>query len=609
MNGDAIAQFDLGLMYDLGEGVAQDYAIALIWYRKAAEQGEPRAQNGLAVMYANGLGVTQDYSEAIRWWRNAAEQGEANGEFGLGQAYAYGLGVAQDDIEARRWFRRAAERGHSGARDLLKELYSVGEASIGGEAGSEELPAPISTEEGTYGQRIGDSAGAQTVELNILKIKAEQGNAEAQFYLGRLYDEGLDVSQDYTQALIWYRKAAEQGEPRAQNGLGIMYANGLGVSQDYSEAIRWWRNAAEQGEANGEFGLGQAYAYGLGVAQDDIEARRWFRRAAERGHGSARDMLIELYSIGEASTGDEANSEKWAAAISKEIDFGTIEDSVYRNEYFGMTVSFPPDWSVQDQRAQNDLIDAGAKAVIGDDENLKAAYKVSELRTVYLFMLFKHPIGTPGVPNAGITCAAERIRDLPGIASGKDYLFQMKKALQAGQFKTSFPEAESTEEIGGRLFDLMHVEMQIGGMTIRQKNYATIMNGYALTFLTNFSDPDQESELDSILSTVEFHQRSLGIRKKDNLAELHRVQGRYGNQQDEALRIIDNLRSLAAGAQTLMIETGVAEAGYSDIVGEGKPVSRIEVVAGEKYDDIHVETDSTRLSVTTADGRYITYDF
>ncbi len=40
MNGDAIAQFDLGLMYDLGEGVAQDYAIALIWYRKAAEQGE-----------------------------------------------------------------------------------------------------------------------------------------------------------------------------------------------------------------------------------------------------------------------------------------------------------------------------------------------------------------------------------------------------------------------------------------------------------------------------------------------------------------------------------------------------------------------------------------
>ena len=155
----------------------------------------------------------------------------------------------------------------------------------------------------------------------------------------------------------------------------------------------------------------------------------------------------------------------------------------------------------------------------------------------------------------------------------------------------------------------MHVEMQIGGMTIRQKNYATIMNGYALTFLTNFSDPDQESELDSILSTVEFHQRSLGIRKKDNLAELHRVQGRYGNQQDEALRIIDNLRSLAAGAQTLMIETGVAEAGYSDIVGEGKPVSRIEVVAGEKYDDIHVETDSTRLSVTTADGRYITYDF
>jgi TPR repeat protein len=58
--GDAGAQYNLGVMYDNGRGVIQDYAEAMDWYRLAAEQGDALAQNNLGVMYANGDGVIQD---------------------------------------------------------------------------------------------------------------------------------------------------------------------------------------------------------------------------------------------------------------------------------------------------------------------------------------------------------------------------------------------------------------------------------------------------------------------------------------------------------------------------------------------------------------------
>ena len=58
--GDATAQYNLGLMYEFGQGVAQDYAEAVSWYRKAANQGYATAQNNLGTMYEHGQGVAQN---------------------------------------------------------------------------------------------------------------------------------------------------------------------------------------------------------------------------------------------------------------------------------------------------------------------------------------------------------------------------------------------------------------------------------------------------------------------------------------------------------------------------------------------------------------------
>ena len=71
LQGDATAQFNLGLMYAQGRGVAQDYAAAFNWYRKAADQGSVGAQNNLGVMYEQGKGVVQDYVQAHKWFNLA----------------------------------------------------------------------------------------------------------------------------------------------------------------------------------------------------------------------------------------------------------------------------------------------------------------------------------------------------------------------------------------------------------------------------------------------------------------------------------------------------------------------------------------------------------
>ena len=108
--GDADAQFNLGVMYAEGYGVPQDYVEAGTWYRLAADQGDADAQFNLGVMYAEGYGVPQDYVEAGTWYRLAADQGDAKAQFNLGVMYAEGYGVPQDATEAVAWYRLAAER-------------------------------------------------------------------------------------------------------------------------------------------------------------------------------------------------------------------------------------------------------------------------------------------------------------------------------------------------------------------------------------------------------------------------------------------------------------------------------------------------------------------
>ena len=126
--------------------------------------------------------------------------------------------------------------------------------------------------------------------------EAEQGQAEAQYTLGLMYHYGHPVTQDYKEAVKWWRKAAEQGIAGAQYNLGLMYSEGLGVTQDYKEAVKWYTKAAEQGFAKAQYNLGDMYRNGKGVAQDYKSAHMWFNIAAANGDSTAvesRDLIAK----------------------------------------------------------------------------------------------------------------------------------------------------------------------------------------------------------------------------------------------------------------------------------------------------------------------------
>jgi hypothetical protein len=110
--GDAWAQYQLGEIYDKGQGVPQDYKEAVKWFRLAAEQGHVYAQRQLGDMYYfNERGVLQDYKEAVKWYRLSAEQGNGYAQRQLGNMYFDGRGVLQDYVLTHMWYNLAGSNG------------------------------------------------------------------------------------------------------------------------------------------------------------------------------------------------------------------------------------------------------------------------------------------------------------------------------------------------------------------------------------------------------------------------------------------------------------------------------------------------------------------
>ena len=233
---------------------------------KYAEQGNAEAQYNIGLMYINGWEVKQDFAKAVEWYRKAAEQGYAAGQFTLGAMYQYGLGVKQDYKKAVELYRKAAEQGNDAGQNNLGYMYWQG---------------------------LGVKQDYKKA-VELFRKAAEQGNDAGQNNLGYMYMKGLGVKQDYKKAVELFRKAAEQGYALGQNSLGYMYMKGLGVKQDYKKAVELIQKAAEQGNTTGQYNLGYMYEKGLGVKQSRAKAIKWYRKAAAQGDEDAKKRLKEL---------------------------------------------------------------------------------------------------------------------------------------------------------------------------------------------------------------------------------------------------------------------------------------------------------------------------
>lgn len=359
--GYSAAQNNLGVMYDNGEGVSEDNAEAVKWYRKAADLGNARSQNSLGLMYQHGEGVDRDPAEAMKWYRKAAAQDNADALNNIAVMYDNGEGMPEDDVEAAKWYRLAAEKGSPEARTSLGYMYENGEgvaadineavkwyrlaAEQGFAQGQTNLGLMYQNGRGVpqdyaeaakWYRRAADQGHAQgQTNLAILydngqgvpmddleaaswyRKAAEQGYDVAQTNLGVMYQNGEGVARDAREAVKWYRLAAEQGFPNAQTNLGVMYENGEGVGKNLSEAVKWYRKAAEQGFANGQYNLGVMYANGTGVARNQREAAKWYQLAADQDEATAQHNLGLMHMNGEG--GLAKNDRKAAELISRAI--------------------------------------------------------------------------------------------------------------------------------------------------------------------------------------------------------------------------------------------------------------------------------------------------
>lgn len=110
--GDIAAQNNLGVKYDIGQGVSQDYQEAVHWYRLAAARGSADAHYNLCMAYDHGKGLPQDYQQAMQWCHLAADQGQGRAMFNLALHYHVGRGVREDLVQAHKWYNLATAAGY-----------------------------------------------------------------------------------------------------------------------------------------------------------------------------------------------------------------------------------------------------------------------------------------------------------------------------------------------------------------------------------------------------------------------------------------------------------------------------------------------------------------
>lgn len=200
-----------------------------------------------------------------------------------------------------------------------------------------------------------------------IEAGANRGEASYQFLLGRLYEQGQGVEQDYIKAeywylkaakkgyiyaqdslgwiyeyqydlfeklnksAYWYRLAAEQGYASAQNSLGFFYAHGTAVKLNYKTAYSWFLKASKQGFAPAQRNIGNLYKEGLGVKRDFNAAAGWYLKAAKNGDGMAANYLGEFYRDGLGVEQNQQIAIEWFKKASERNSYSGKQNLISLN--------------------------------------------------------------------------------------------------------------------------------------------------------------------------------------------------------------------------------------------------------------------------------------
>jgi TPR repeat protein len=150
-------------------------------------------------------------------------------------------------------------------------------------------------------------------ELNELFLKAQSGDAEAQFWVGTFYTEGTKP-KNLEEGARWLLKSAEQGYPPAQFAYGLM-----SKLANPSVGERWMLRAAEHGDTGAQFWLGVAYEQNWFGTTDNQEALKWYKKAAEGGDPDAQAELGQKYEDGEGVEQNYKLAAEWYRRAAEHV--------------------------------------------------------------------------------------------------------------------------------------------------------------------------------------------------------------------------------------------------------------------------------------------------
>ncbi len=203
-----------------------------------------------------------DYAAAVKEYTAMANAGNISAQLVLGALYNKGGLIPRDDKVAAQWFQKAADQGNPEAQYQLGTLYE-----------SSQLPQNYALATAWYNKA------------------AQKGSAKAQVRLGHIYSRGLGITQNYNDAVLWYGKAALLGNAEAQHSLGLMYSLGKGLPKNDLLAIGWLTKAAAQQYADSELLLGRIYQDGTGTDKKPILAYALFELAIKHQTTFQKDAI------------------------------------------------------------------------------------------------------------------------------------------------------------------------------------------------------------------------------------------------------------------------------------------------------------------------------
>lgn len=374
----------LGLMYELGQYVAQDQSKAIEFYERASQLNYAKATYHLASILDTGQGTAR----ALTLYQKAAELGYVEAMLKLGEKYRNGIDVPPDDLKAAEWYQKAAalndsigaqeaialytrnpspiamrnlgimyENGqgvdidlrqatvyyHEAARlrdpialDLLGDVYALQNqdlqkakeyyqdaATLGNQASMVKLAALLEKEQAPDEKRIAE----------LYQGAADSGNVHAMKKLAVLHRQGRGCAKDPLKAALLYKKAASNGDLEAKFKLAFLLERGTVLVKDLRQAAELYEEAALAGNTTAMLCLAILYEDGRGVPKDAFRAAMWYQRAAKAGNYSAMVQFGFMCETGDGVSKDEVKALKW---YQRAIDGNNDQDALV---YFAIMVA------------------------------------------------------------------------------------------------------------------------------------------------------------------------------------------------------------------------------------------------------------------------------